>query len=328
MLKRLEKLGLAKKLLGAFGIMILLMGLVGWVGIHNMDRLNRAGALLYRRDTLGIERIDAANLDLVNENRALRDMLLASDASTQNKDRGEVLAYDRSMVEQVQAAGPSLTTVQGRHLLEQFQATYAEFVPLRDAFLREVASGEVQQAQSALSLRSGPLRERANVLDKVLKKTSAQVDAQGRTLAAANEALYIANLRLMAGLVIVGVLLSVLLGSVIARIVLRQVGGEPGEIEAAARRVAQGDLEIAPSGRTGIAASMVEMTGTLRDVARQANVIASGDYSADVQPRSDKDELGQSLRAMNRALRDANAEVLVSRIGIYRPLQSRRNQAS
>ena len=36
----------------------------------------------------------------------------------------------------------------------------------------------------------------------------------------------------------------------------------------------------------------------------------TGDYSADVQPRSDKDELGQSLRAMNRALRDANAEVL------------------
>ena len=44
------------------------------------------------------------------------------------------------------------------------------------------------------------------------------------------------------------------------------------------------------------------MTAALKDAARQANVIASGDYTADIKPKSDKDELGIALLAMTKTL--------------------------
>ncbi len=94
----------------------------------------------------------------------------------------------------------------------------------------------------------------------------------------------------------------------ITRRVLRQVGGEPAEIAAATEQIAQGNLEVNPGGETGIAASIAQMSATMKAVARQANVIASGDYSAEIVPRSNKDELGIALRAMNTALRTAHEE--------------------
>ena len=100
------------------------------------------------------------------------------------------------------------------------------------------------------------------------------------------------------------------------RRILRQVGGEPSAIASVTERIAQGDLNVEAPGRaeqaTGIAASVIRMAATLKDVARQAKVIATGDYTADVAPRSDQDELGIALQTMTKTLRQA-AEATTTR---------------
>ena len=89
----------------------------------------------------------------------------------------------------------------------------------------------------------------------------------------------------------------------ITRRMLARIGGEPAEIAGVIEQVARGNLEVEVGGDSMIAAAVAMMTATLKDVARQANSVASGDYGADVAPRSDKDELGLALRAMTAALR-------------------------
>ncbi len=86
----------------------------------------------------------------------------------------------------------------------------------------------------------------------------------------------------------------------------RRIGGEPAELAATIEQVARGNLEVDSRGDSGIAASVVVMTATLKDVTRQAKAIARGDYSADIAPRSDRDELGIALQAMTAALRGAH----------------------
>ncbi len=92
----------------------------------------------------------------------------------------------------------------------------------------------------------------------------------------------------------------------ITRRMLARIGGEPAEIAGVIEQVARGNLEVEVGGDSMIAAAVAMMTATLKDVARQANSVASGDYGADVAPRSDKDELGLALRAMTAALRGAH----------------------
>jgi len=60
--------------------------------------------------------------------------------------------------------------------------------------------------------------------------------------------------------------------------------------------------------RRGTEMALAQIRADNAYIVKQANAIASGDYSADVTPRSDQDELGIALRAMNAALRVAHQE--------------------
>lgn len=51
-----------------------------------------------------------------------------------------------------------------------------------------------------------------------------------------------------------------------------------------------------------------EMIDNLTSIARQANIIATGDYSADLKPRSDRDTLGMAIQQMTVSLRRMSAE--------------------
>jgi GAF domain-containing protein/HAMP domain-containing protein len=54
--------------------------------------------------------------------------------------------------------------------------------------------------------------------------------------------------------------------------------------------------------------SMNRMIGMFKEVVAQANVIAQGDYTADIAPRSDNDELSIALRTMTITLREISEE--------------------
>ncbi len=82
------------------------------------------------------------------------------------------------------------------------------------------------------------------------------------------------------------------------------VGADPVELAAAAERYARGDMSSPLPGQSGLAASVQEMAATLQDAAAQARTIATGDFSADIRPRSEQDELGLALQNMTRTLRD------------------------
>lgn len=113
---------------------------------------------------------------------------------------------------------------------------------------------------------------------------------------------YFSLLGSLALIVLLG--LGVLL--LLTRSIWRQLGGDPSEIAVALKRIARGDLDITSQGEEGLAGSVALMSHTLKEVARQANMIAVGNYSADIAPRSDKDELGRALQTMHVALRRAH----------------------
>jgi len=92
----------------------------------------------------------------------------------------------------------------------------------------------------------------------------------------------------------------------------RQVGGEPGQIERAARRLASGRVNISLfddiESPTGIAASIQAIAENHRYLSEQADNITSGDYSVDIKLRSKNDVLGRSLLTMQKTLRELKNE--------------------
>jgi signal transduction histidine kinase/DNA-binding response OmpR family regulator/CHASE3 domain sensor protein len=110
---------------------------------------------------------------------------------------------------------------------------------------------------------------------------------------------------------ILGTLLALLLGVLIAAIITRslfaQIGGEPSEIENIAGEVALGYLKITSrqdKRTTGILDSLQMMVSSLNIIVNQVNQIAQGDYSTEIEVRSEEDVLGNAILNMTRKLRE------------------------
>jgi len=77
--------------------------------------------------------------------------------------------------------------------------------------------------------------------------------------------------------------------------------------EAAIKEISQGNLDInlaMQSDDDELTLTMMKMIADLKDIASKADIIASGDYSVSIEPRSDRDVLMQALARMAATLQE------------------------
>ncbi len=126
-------------------------------------------------------------------------------------------------------------------------------------------------------------------------------DELGPRLQAANERTVQVVIWISLAAVLVGIFLSWLL----VRIVKRPLGGEPREMEAIARRIAEGDLEVQFTNRdsaTGVYKAMADMVDNLSDIIQQVRSGADNLASA-------SNELNASAQNISQAATEQAASV-------------------
>lgn len=126
-------------------------------------------------------------------------------------------------------------------------------------------------------------------LIKVNNDTAKQANSQSSAIAHD-----ITNL--MIGLMIGGFVLAMLIGMFVTRMIMRQVGGEPGDAVVILQRVAEGDLTVEVALKPGDTSSMLyslkqmilKLTSVITDVSSSANALASAseEVSASAQALS------------------------------------------
>lgn len=117
---------------------------------------------------------------------------------------------------------------------------------------------------------------------------------------------------LVIGVILVVVLLS-LLTIFLTYFISKTIADPVLKAVESIRNLASGDLaqkiEIENRDEIGqLATAANEMIDNLLGITQQANIIATGDYSVDLKPRSDKDMLGKAIQQMTLALRTMSLE--------------------
>ena len=102
----------------------------------------------------------------------------------------------------------------------------------------------------------------------------------------------------------------------ISRMILCMMGGEPADVIAIARKVADGDLDIELDDKCGKPTSLYAairlMVGKLREKVVLAEQIADGDLTCEVTLASDRDKLGNALQKMVTSLREVLSQTQVA----------------
>jgi signal transduction histidine kinase/CheY-like chemotaxis protein/CHASE3 domain sensor protein len=160
----------------------------------------------------------------------------------------------------------------------------------------------------ALSISKGyDVREEAILtLNLLVEKSQARMAAEK----AKSDESYNDSIRLIALLVTLCLLISLTVAIWIVRAITERIKFISNEAEKIASRdnpdsrmTDSAEDELSP-----IFTSLKAVDESFKEITVNANRVASGDYSVDITPRSDRDILGISLNQMTRSLREATAE--------------------
>ncbi|WP_314444817.1 methyl-accepting chemotaxis protein [Massilia timonae] len=291
---KLQNLHIGKRLglgFGAVGLMLVVM-----LGLSNvmLARVNDGTRMLV---TSRIPAIDAtARLESENNNIAiaLRNMMLNADAADRQKQVDQIMASRKIMDEMLAALRTTITTPQGREILERMAAANTGYLAGQDGLLKLIAAGDDEGARNYL------VRELRPRLAQLKGATAEQTKLQKElSVRAGNEAeaTYRSTTWLMS---IVGAL-ALALAAVVAWWITRSITRPLVRALDVANTVAAGDLtsriDVTSRDETGqllqalksMNESLARTVGTVR-VGTDTIAVAAGQVAAGSRDLSSRTE--------------------------------------
>jgi methyl-accepting chemotaxis protein len=312
------KLTVRTKLLGGFMLVIAMMVAVGALAIVKLAAINTTTTALGDNAVPALQ-----NYALLNNNtQGYRKDQLRYVTAIDAADRAnmvETIAQDlRNMELGIRRGTELATSAAGRARFTSFVNAWNTYVEVTADYRRLADAKRERDAIALMSIGGGK-----RAYDEVKATLNAATEFRGRssTALAARANDTVSSTRTI---ILVLLVAAAAAGIAIALLLARGIVGGVQQMLRAARGIAQGDvdqrIEIRSRdeiGETGEA--FREMIAYLEETATAARSIAAGDLAVEVQPRSERDALGNAFLAMSTELRSAlgdrsSLEALVERM--------------
>ena len=305
----LNTLRVSTKLAIGFGTAILMLLLVMGVALLNMGTMKDSAdnmskfrfPMTVQANTLVRNTLDSGrlmrNLLLLDDERALAKT--KEDIAKVRSGNGEILADLQKKITSDEGKQKLAVAVDAR---QRLQDKYGEFFRLLDTdrgqardYLLNVFAPNNNELVAALGALNDLQAQRMQEAGEAA--TDAYVDAR--------------NLMIVIGTV--AVLISILLGYLITRSLIRQLGGEPAYAAEVVQRVARGDLSVEVTTREGDTTSMLAavrtMTTTLAQIISDVRSSADGLASASEEVSATAQSMSQASTEQAASVEETSASI-------------------
>jgi methyl-accepting chemotaxis protein len=288
-----------KKLVGAFVLMAVITGIVGWLGIVNMGKINEMAEVLYARELTGIAAVKEANINLVYIDRTIKNLLLATTQEERTRYAGRVDQHRKDYLAQMNVARPLFFSEKGKEMLGRLDRAWDELQPVVARIVELAQKDDLQEKRESVAFSMGVGRQKVDAVDDIMTDLVRIKEENAKRYSIQATEMYQTNRLTLTAIVAVSVLLGLGLGLAISRAIARPlVAGADF-----ARALAQGDLrqnlDINRADEVGQVCEALRTVATAeRNVAALAGKMAGGDLRLEVRQRSERDELMRSLGEM------------------------------
>jgi len=314
-------LTIGTKLFAGFGIVLLMIGVLGWVSITRMASLDEGAKRIFEEDLEGVLMVSALEEEALKVEELMSKGVLASLMAEQvlRAEPAELAAEleveAKQLLEEAHVES-ELVTVGFEELLDS-GVLHGSLLDIADEaehnwglFLDELAEVEADEA-AGLSLEAGEavLSGSGEIAfsDMIteMNELAAELEHEAELSAAEAESTFQSARTLT--FVVIG--LAVLAAVGIAWFLARSISSGASQISVAMQRIAVGELDteisITSNDELGdMAAAYSDMQAYLRDAAGAADQIAVGDLDINVTPKSSEDTLGNAFVGMQGYLNE------------------------
>ncbi|MEH3024397.1 MAG: methyl-accepting chemotaxis protein [Pseudomonas oryzihabitans] len=305
----LNNLRVSTKLAIGFGVAVFMLLLTIGVAILNMEKMKDAADTMSQRNFPLTVQANTLSRNTLDSGRLMRNLLLQEHADARAKTFEDIKRVRAENAEILADLGRRVQSDEGKRKLnaivesrQRLQDKYSEFFRLLD----------VDRAQA----RDFLLNVFAPNNNELIAAAGALNEHQAQRMAASSEEATAAfqdarNLMMVIGAV--AVLISLLLGYLITRSLIRQLGGEPAYAAEVVQRVAKGDLTVEVKTREGDTTSMLAsvrtMTTTLAQIISDVRSSADGLASASEEVSATAQSMSQASTEQAASVEETSASI-------------------
>jgi len=300
-------LKISNKLLLGFVLMAFIAGVIGFIGVINIRKLDAASAMLYENMTVPIAKLGSISTDFQRVRVNLAKVLLESDKQKMQGYGDQIKQLSDEITKAGEAYEKTILDADGKSLFKEFVDSRGVFRPILGKIVELSMAGRTAEATA---LYNGEATTAAMAeLTSINKLVDFNVKMAKQT-AENNRVLSNAAVKFTITMAFVGIILATCLGVFISRIIARPLR----EAVDAANRLAEGDLTVniqaMSKDETGqLLAAMANMVEKLKvvvvDVKSAADNVASGSQELS----SSSEEMSQGATEQAAAAEEASSSM-------------------
>jgi methyl-accepting chemotaxis protein len=260
-----------KKLVLSFLFMAILTGIVGYIGIGNMGKINELASKMYSQELLGLSIMKDANISLIYIDRASKNLLLTSIAEDRIKYIDRIEKYKKEYQEQFNKAKPLFHTEKGKEAIARITRLWEDMLPALDKVVALNRNEEIEAKRDSVTLSLGLAREKVDALDTALDDLGNIKEDNAQKLAASTMEIFQTNRIILIVIVCGSILLGIGLGIFISRSISRPLNSTMSFAQAVAKGNLNEACTVSSRDEVGqLAEALRDMVTNLREKINEA----------------------------------------------------------
>jgi HAMP domain-containing protein len=213
--------------------------LVGIVSISRLARVSDLSKASYEQETLGISYLKQANIDLIEVDRAAKNVMLSDTQDEREQYKAQADAYTGLVSDDLAKAKPLIHTDKSKEQLAQVEQAWKESRESTGQVVALAMRDPLSKKRESVELSFGAGRAKADATEDLMAQLASSKDDAAKESEQQTEKTFHTTRILLLALVSWGVLGSLVVGVFIARSISKPLG----MISEIAKKIAHGEVE-------------------------------------------------------------------------------------
>jgi methyl-accepting chemotaxis protein len=271
------------KLMLGFGFFAVLLGVVGYLGLSGLSKVNGMLDRTYTKEMAGVAAIEDIEVSLLEVARVSRQVIIDTDAAAVQADEAEYRSVTDRLSEKLAAADPLFYTPEGQVKLGEVKTRVSEYLSdIKELFRLRMQNKDAEAAEQLKNARTA-----ANAVADSVERTAAFKKLRAAEFFKESQQTYVSTRNMVIALVLAAVFISIVVGFFIAQTITKPLGA----MVVVLGRLAQRDLT----------ARMSDSKGDFRSLEESLNTAASNLEQALEEVRDSSDQVALTSEQLSSA---------------------------